>query len=339
MPFIRQMRQRMPVRAKDIMVEIGPPRGAFRRGPLGNCDHREQHRRIGRVRPCREPIPPIIGEDVDVIHGLDLMPPELGQVESVPRKEVDHQRPCLRGSETGIGRRRIGFARRHGNGLTGQRMIHRPDIKITDRIRRIEGEAPSPRHHAGEIVITVIMTGNRRSIADPQARMDPCIHQSAGIFLRETGKIGICRQRPQIGGFRAALRIGCDPAQRVADAGRFPPEIIAARPRAIMITSTQLGAGSEIFRAQSGRETGDVRQCRRGALPACRHRRPVAEPLPDHCGPAQCGERAQVIRGRHVRCRKLHHWPGAAHGQAGTASRSLRRRAISAICRSEPVIA
>src|SRR3546814_17528167 len=55
MAFLRQMRQRMPVRAEDIMVEIGPPGGAFGPWPLGNGDHRSEERRVGKewVSTCR----------------------------------------------------------------------------------------------------------------------------------------------------------------------------------------------------------------------------------------------------------------------------------------------
>jgi hypothetical protein len=51
-------------------------------------------------------------------------------------------------------------------------MVYRPHIEVVDGIGRIKREAPPPRHHAGQIVIDIIMACNSGPVPHPEPRLN-----------------------------------------------------------------------------------------------------------------------------------------------------------------------
>src|SRR5690606_34648206 len=98
--------------------------------------------------------------DVHFVRRLDLVPPELGQVERVAGLELDDQGAIADRVKAGVPRvpRRARSGEAHR--LTGHRVIDRPYIEIGDRFGRIERETPPAGDDAGEVVECVEVAGD-----------------------------------------------------------------------------------------------------------------------------------------------------------------------------------
>src|SRR6185369_4465973 len=80
----RQMRKRMAVCTKNIVIEESLPCPPLGRRPLCNGDHAEEEGGVRSIRAGAECIPPVVDEPVEVSERLNLMPPQLRQVQGVP---------------------------------------------------------------------------------------------------------------------------------------------------------------------------------------------------------------------------------------------------------------
>src|SRR3546814_7209423 len=67
-------------------------------------------------------------------------------------------------------------------------------IEIADRIGRVEREAATPRDHAGDIVKRVVMAGNLRRGAQPDARADRERQKAEPVLVGEPRQQRIGRQ-------------------------------------------------------------------------------------------------------------------------------------------------
>src|SRR6185312_16563079 len=74
-PVFRQMRQRMAIFAKDVMVEQRFPGAALGQRALGDGDHGEQHGGVRRIRAAGKGVPPVIDQPVEWRKRLDAVPP------------------------------------------------------------------------------------------------------------------------------------------------------------------------------------------------------------------------------------------------------------------------
>src|SRR5439155_8241306 len=154
------MGERVAVRAEYIVIEERAPRGAFGLRSFGNGDHRQEHRRIRRVRTLPERVPPIVDEHVDWFGRLDLMPPQLRQIERIAGFELDDERPIASPFEAWKARVAGRAADREPDRLAGHRIVDRTDIEIADRVGRKQSESAPAGDNTGDVLERVEMAGD-----------------------------------------------------------------------------------------------------------------------------------------------------------------------------------
>ncbi len=176
----------MAVAAEDVMLEERLPGLPLRSRSLRDRDHGEQQARVGRVRPCSESVPPVVDEAIERPGRLNLVPPQLRQVERIPGSQLAHPGLVADLSEQRktliILRRRC----REAHGRSGHRVIDGTYVEPTDESWRVEGKTAPSRDHAGQVVERVVMTGHVGGRAEPDSRRRVGCEQRHGIGLRES---------------------------------------------------------------------------------------------------------------------------------------------------------
>src|SRR6185312_17303042 len=112
-----------------------------------------------------------VDEAVDRRQRLNLVPPELRQIKRISRLELHPQRLLANLLEE----RKVPFRWILGRGGETHRsarhgVVDRADVELADQLWREQRESPAAGDHTGEIVEGVVMAGNVRARAEPDAR-------------------------------------------------------------------------------------------------------------------------------------------------------------------------
>src|SRR3546814_7451561 len=108
----------------------------------------------------------------------------------------------------------------------GRRVVDRPQIEVPELVRRKQGETPTPRGAARQIVGKIIVRGDLGARADPDAPERIAIAQLDRIRFVEPVKMRRNVDRGEIDGARLALFLGLvDTAEDVGELARADPEI------------------------------------------------------------------------------------------------------------------
>ncbi len=268
------------------------------------------------------------------------MPPEFGQEQRVAGLKLDHPGAGRGGREARV-TRIIGWrAGRHGDRLACQGVVDRPDIEITDRIGRIEGEASSPGHDAGDVVVGVVVAGHAAGIAQPNARPDRRPQQVEPVVLVKAWNIVVDRQRTHVEAGQPGVGGGLAHAiQSLSQGHGYAVEIEPFGPVAIVVATSDDRWTDEHFAHAIGREVEEIGHQVRPSDVGGLHGRPGSAQTRQHdrfatggefgegFGPAE-GKSARLGPPRPRRGRRLH-----------AASLSFRSLASAETCLSEPLIA
>src|SRR6185437_13166383 len=281
----RQVRKRMPARAKDVMLEERLPRLALREGALRDGDHGEQHAGVGRIGTCAEGVPPVVDEPVERRQRLHLVPPELRQIERISRLELHPERLLANLLETGEATL-LRAVRRGGetDGSARHGVVDRADVELPNELRREEREPAPARDHTGDVLEGVVVTGDVRASAEPDARTDALPEERHRIAGGEARQRIARRHRAEVDRRRiGALQRLRHEVERIENPHHAPLEVESLELWAVVVLAFDRRAAEKGLHPGAGIERGEILPEARGGAARRLHHRPVGdEAAQDH---------------------------------------------------------
>src|SRR5882762_8907228 len=126
-------------RGEDVVLEERRPGATGGRGQRADAQYPMQQRIKCGIRTCPFAfgvVPPVVHEYVERFEGFNVVPPERGDVDCIPRTQVSHLSRGERLTKLRVAFE-VRFSERHqANGRAGRREVERTDVKVRDLVRR-----------------------------------------------------------------------------------------------------------------------------------------------------------------------------------------------------------
>src|SRR5687768_8950155 len=186
------------LRLEDVVPEQVLPGLALLRRQVAHSQDREHERVHGRVHERRRLAPPVVHQHVQGLERLDVMPPHAGNEDRIARAELGDLRVRQRCRELRefceIRLREIDQADR----LACGREIEWTDVEVLQLFGREQREAAAPRNDACDVIRQIVMGGDARAIAQPDAYERLAIAESEIVLGAKTRQARVERRGPDI---------------------------------------------------------------------------------------------------------------------------------------------
>ncbi|KAG1255866.1 hypothetical protein G6F68_010053 [Rhizopus microsporus] len=262
---------RAPVRA------LGFGQVAHRQDRQHQCVHR-------RIHPGRHRAPPAVDQHIERVQSFHVVPPERRNEDGIARRQFCHLRLRQRLAEAWEALEIRCVEVNQADRLAGRGQIQRADIKIAYLVGGEQGDPATPRSHAGKVVRYILVGGDARAIADPDAGQRVGHAQLQRIRFGQAGQEAVQRGRGDVD--RRRRRVACVLQQRGQhDLQRhlFAAEVEAAHVLVVEQPPLCFGrCGGGGHRHPAGIEADQMGDCS-GIGGACGgHQRPMRDQPADH---------------------------------------------------------
>ncbi len=190
---------------EDIMVEHLPPMRLLVGGQVADRHHRVVQSLLRLAQPAGRVAPPVIDQDVEIRGSLDMVPPKGGDEDRIASLQLGHLPACQRLGEAGVAVEIGGVEIDHADRAARRRVVDRAEIEVAELTAWEEREAPLPDRADRQIMRDVIMCGNPRARADPDAGQQFALAQIDMVRLVQPVEIALHIDRGEIDGRRVRL--------------------------------------------------------------------------------------------------------------------------------------
>jgi hypothetical protein len=186
------------VRLEDVVPEQVLPGLELLRRQIAHGQDGEHERVHRRVHERRRLAPPVVHQHVQGVERFDVMPPHAGNEDRIAGCELGDLRVLQRCGEVRkfreIRPREIDQADR----LACRREVEWTDVKVLELFGRKQSEAPVPRNDARDVIRQIVMGGDARAIAQPDAHERLAIPESEIVLGAKARQARVDRRGPDI---------------------------------------------------------------------------------------------------------------------------------------------
>ena len=221
--------------------------------------------------------PPVVDEQVERGLGFDVVPPHAGYEDGIAwvhRGDLGVLRGFGEFGEAGEVR---GGEVHQADGLAGGGAVYRPHVQVADLLWREQREAAFARHHAGEVAGEVVVGGDARFAAEPEAGQGVRRHRHVVVGAKARQPLIDRRGTHVDGGDGAFARCIAKPFQHLRER-RFAAAEVEAGALVVVEEAPLDGFVADVHRHRHvGAEPAQVAHGRGDGAAAVAHCRPAGD--------------------------------------------------------------
>ena len=221
--------------------------------------------------------PPVVDEQVERGLGFDVVPPHARNENGIAGLHGGDLGVLHGFGEFGEAGEIRGGEVHQADGLAGGGAVHGPDVQVADLLWRKQREAPFARHHAGEVAGEVVVGGDARFAAEPEAGQGVRRHRHVVVGAKARQPLIDRRGTHVDGGNRAFAPRVAKPLQHLRKRGLAAAEVEAG---ALVVVEEALVDGfvADVHgHRRVGAEPAQVAHGRSDGTAAVAYRRPVGD--------------------------------------------------------------